>query len=226
MIDRLLASDPGLVALSFAWIGLVILVGEATRRLAGLSPDVTRKVVHVGVGFWALPTALYFRSPWWAAACPAVFVVLNALSYRFRLMAVIEEEGEGSPGTIYFPLVFAGLIVALWPFGARAATVAGLFAMGFGDAAASVLGRRLGRHRYRLGNAVKSWEGSGAMFAVSFAAILLGTYPLLWRWAVVPSLGAAAVSALAEAPAGRGLDNLTVPVSGALAFWALQVALR
>jgi len=141
MISWFLKSDPGLVALSFLWIFAVIAVGEGTRRVAKLPPDVTRKVIHVGVALWALPTALYFRSPWWAALAPLVFVVLNAISYRFRLMKVIEEEGEGTPGTIYFPLSFAALILILWPFGARAASVAGLYAMGLGDVYINLKGR-------------------------------------------------------------------------------------
>ena len=222
MISWFLKSDPALVLLSFLWITAVIVVGEGTRRLAKLPPDVTRKVIHVGVALWALPTALFFRSPWWAAACPLVFVVLNAISYRFRLMKVIEEDGEGTPGTIYFPLSFAALILVLWPFGARAASVAGLYAMGLGDAAASVIGRRYGRHTYSVGGGKKSWEGTAAMFAFSYAGILFGTYPLLHGFAVLPALGAAVAATLAEAPAGNGKDNLTVPAAGALAFWALQ----
>jgi len=215
--------DPGLVVLSFLWIGLVIAVGEAIRRLWHFPPPVTRKIVHVGVAFWALPTALWFDSPWWAAACPLTFVILNTLSYRLRLMAVIEEEGRGSPGTIYFPLVFAGLILALWPLGGRTASVAGLYAMGFGDAAASIVGRTWGHHRYTIGATTKSWEGTAVLVAVSFVAILLGTWATgLDRPLWIASAGAALAAALAEAPAGRGLDNLTVPIAAALTFWGLE----
>lgn len=221
MFQQLISHDPGWVVLSFAWIVLMIVVGEATRRLGGWAPDVTRKVIHVGVGFWALPTALVFVSPFWAALCPAVFIVLNALSYRFRLMAVIEEDGRGSPGTIYFPLAYVALILLLWPLGERPAMVAGLFAMGFGDAAASIVGRRYGRHTYRVPGGIKSWEGSLAMAAVSFVAILVGTFPLLWQAAWVPAAGAALAATAAEAPASRGLDNLTVPAAAATTFLLL-----
>jgi len=226
MIAHWLDSDPILTGLSFAWILAVIVVGEVARRAVGASPDLTRKIIHVGVAGWALPTALLFRSAWWAALCPLVFVVLNAISYRLRLMAVIEEEGEGSPGTIYFPISFAALILILWPMGGRAAMVAGLYAMGFGDAAASVVGRRWGRHPLRLGGARKSREGTLVMGVVSMAAILFGTFPLLGYWAWIPALGSAAAATLAEAVAGRGLDNLTVPFAGALSFWGLEALLR
>jgi phytol kinase len=226
MIPPWLDSDPRLVGLSFAWIVFVIAVGEGVRRFLGGAPDLTRKIIHVGVGAWALPTALLFRSAWWAALCPLVFVFLNALSYRLRLMDVIEEEGEGSAGTIYFPLSFAALTLLLWPVEGRAAMVAGLYAMGFGDAAASVVGRRWGCHPYRVAGARKSREGTLAMAAVSFAAILLGTYPLLGQWAWLPTLGATGAATLAEAVAGRGLDNLTVPAAGAVAFWGVEGLLR
>jgi dolichol kinase len=221
MLSTIAGNDPVLVGVSFLWIVLVIAAGELARRAAGQPPDLTRKIVHVGVGFWALPTALLFDSPWWAVLCPAVFIVLNALSYRLRLMEVIEEEGRGSPGTIYFPVAFVALILVFWPLGARAAMVAGLFAMAFGDAAASVVGRRWGRRRYRAAGGTKSWEGTAAMFGVSFAAILPGTWVLLAGPAWIPSLGAAAAAAAAEAPAGRGLDNLTVPAAAGFVFWAL-----
>ena len=217
------ARDEYLVIASFVWIALVIVIGESTRRLSGASPELTRKIVHVGVGIWALPTALYFNSPVWAALCPLTFVVLNALSYYYRLMPVIEVEGRGSPGTIYFPLVFAGLILVLWPMGARAASVAGLYAMGFGDAAASVVGQRWGRHRYRIGKVEKSWEGSMALFIAAFLAIYLATQILMpHRSTWLPSLGAALAAALAEAPAGHGLDNLTVPITAAFVYLGLE----
>ncbi len=223
MIEDILGSDPALVGVSFAWIFLVIAVAESARRVFRLAPDVSRKTVHVLVAFWALPTALLFHSAVWAAVTPLVFVVLNAVSWRFRLMAVIEEDGQGSPGTIYFPLSLAVLTLALWPHeGGRAASVAGMFAMGFGDASASILGRRFGKHRYTVAGGTKSWEGSAVMALASFAAILLGTLPLLDRPAVVPAVVAAVVAAVAEAPAGRGLDNITVPILSGLAFlWLL-----
>jgi phytol kinase len=94
--------------------------------------------------------------------------------------------------------------------------------MGLGDAAASMLGRRYGRHPYSLAGCRKSWEGSAAMAVFSFAGILVGTYFFQWEPLWLPSLAAALVATVAEAPAGRGLDNLTVPISAALTFLLVQ----
>lgn len=225
MLSEFFQRDPALVVLSFIWIFFVIGIGEGARRILHQPLDLTRKIIHIGVGAWALPTALLFDSPWWAAACPFVFVGLNALSYRFRLMDVIEEEGRGSPGTIYFPLSFALLIVCLWPWEGRAASVAGLYAMGFGDAAASIVGRRWGRRRFRKDGTGKSLEGTLAMLGVSFVFILLGTWPLAGSLQWTASAAAAGAATAAEAPAGRGLDNLTVPAAAALVFlWVSRMA--
>lgn len=222
MVSRILDSDPLLAGVSFLWIIFVIGVGESFRRFGRYPPDLTRKIIHVGVGAWALPTALLFDSPLWAALCPAVFILLNTLSYRFRLMDVIEEEGSGTPGTIYFPISFVALILVLWPMEGRAASVAGLYAMAFGDASASVLGRRWGRHPYRVAGSEKTWEGTAAMLVVSFLFVLVGTWPLLDHPAWLAAAGAAVVAAAVEAPAGRGLDNLTVPILAGGAFFLLR----
>ena len=221
MWEWITANDVRLIGLSFAWIISVIVVSEGLRRVFRWPSDVSRKVVHVLVAAWALPTALLFTDPWMAAVTPGVFVFLNALSYKFRLMDLIEEEGRGSAGTIYFPISFCLLIIALWPWDGRGAMVAGLFAMGFGDAAASVFGRRFGRHRYRAAGGTKSWEGTAIMFVVSAAAILLGTWPVS-GFSIPLALAAGAAAGMLEAPAGRGLDNLTVPLGTAGVYFLLQ----
>ena len=64
-----------------------------------------------------------------------VFVGLNALSYRFRLMDVIEEEGRGTPGTIYFPVSFCPPHRLPLALGGRAASVARSLRHGVRDAA-------------------------------------------------------------------------------------------
>lgn len=222
MFDWFLKSDPNLVLLSVLYIVAVVVVSEGLRKALSFPSDVSRKMVHVLVAVWALPTALLFESPWWAALGPAIFVGVNALSYKYRWLDTMEEDGEGSPGTIYFPLIFAVLILVFWNLGSRAAMVAGIYAMGFGDAAASVIGRRWGKHTYHLLGVRKSYEGSLAMFVFAFVGILLGTYPLQWTFQVVPALGAALTSTLAEAPVGEGKDNLTAPAVAAIVFFFLQ----
>jgi phytol kinase len=123
----------------------------------------------------------------------------------------------------------------------RLPVAAGIMAMALGDAGAAIVGRRWGRHRYRVpGGATKSWEGSAAFVVLAFAGIVLaglaagsadpdrlgalvdGAARLnVLGTALTAGLAAALVSAVAEAVTPWGLDNLTVPLSAAsvMAFW-------
>ena len=216
-------SDPILLALSFAWLACILLATEAARRFFKLRPAESRKLLHVLAAAWVLPHALLFESVLWAASLPAACILLNAVSYRYRLVAAMEEEGRGSPGTIAFALSWTLLTLCLWHLdGGRAASVAGMAAMGLGDAAAWFVGRR-GRRPLREG-AVKTWEGTFAMFAASFPAILLGTWPFLEAPAWGASLAASVAAAAAEVPSPRGLDNLTVPLGAAAVFLIVRSA--
>lgn len=46
-------------------------------------------------------------------------------------------------------------------------------AMTWGDALAALVGQRIGRHRYTIGQSSRTLEGSAVMFAVSAIAMLL-----------------------------------------------------
>lgn len=210
-------------ALSFGYVLAVIGLAEGLRRARRVSFGVSRKIIHVGIGTWVVPTVLLFHSMWWAAAPPAVFVLLNALSYRKKWVSSMDEAAGSNLGTIFFPLAFVLLILALW--GAedgRRAIAAGILVLAWGDAAAALVGLRFGRHRYRVGSGWRSWEGSAAMLGFSVLGIAAA------GWAVGPApfrpgvalVGAVVATAL-EASSRRGLDNLLVPLGTSLLLWGL-----
>jgi phytol kinase len=236
------------LALLVSYVYVILVVAIAIfMRARGVSPETTRKFVHVAVGTWVIPTVILFRNPWMAMIPPASFIVVNLVSYRFKALPAI-EEGERNPGTIYFPIAFVLAIVLFWPgilpaggtsldpsfpfsrFGVAAA----IMAMAWGDAAASLIGRRIGRRRFEVpGGGRKSVEGVVAFFVFAFlglevAAIALlmvpgaGGFPpglsfmeavaMAARFRILPIALAAAGGALAEAITPLGLDNLTVPL--------------
>jgi phytol kinase len=215
--------DAGAVALSFAYILVIVGVGEAIRKRAGLGVDFTRKVVHVGVGIWIVPTLLLFEDWRLAALTPAVFILLTALSYLFRFVPSIEQTDRGNVGTILFPLAFVVLIGWLWPQGRADAIAGGILVLALGDAAAAMIGRRFGRHRYRILGATRSWEGSTAMFALSLAALVLAQALFASGGVRIGVAAAAALVATAlEAGSPWGFDNLLVPVGTAGALLLLS----
>ncbi|HEX7878567.1 MAG TPA: hypothetical protein VF720_04125 [Candidatus Eisenbacteria bacterium] len=110
-----MSNDVLWLILSYVAVFALLAVGTWAGKRGG-SPEITRKIIHIGVGTWIIPTTLGFDSAWMAIIPPASFVVLNLISYRYRLVKAM-EVGDRSPGTIYFPLAFVMLILVFWPGG-------------------------------------------------------------------------------------------------------------
>lgn len=232
-----MSPDLAWLLISYLYVAAVLVTGTLAARVRR-SPDLTRKIIHVGVGTWIIPTAVFFESPWMAMIPPVSFILLNLASYRFKLVKAMEGE-EANPGTIYFPLAFVILMLAYWP-GAlfrsglpwaphgpagpgRFPVAAGIMVMAWGDAAASIFGRRFGRHRWPVAGGQRSLEGSLAFLVFGVLGVMAadhflaggGTFPLPEAWPAGATLRAVAVvmpAVLVEAVSPRGLDNLTVPL--------------
>jgi phytol kinase len=215
------------LAASYAYATGLILVAQALRRAFGAPQELTRKLVHIGAGMWVFAVLALFDT-WQIGVLPfATFVLINYLFYRFRLFSAM-DAADSPPGTVYFALAITLLFSLLWrpasPLDRAPIAVAGAMALTWGDALAALVGRRWGRHRYRLGASGRSWEGSAVMFVVSAAVIFLVlvllpgsalspyALPIGVSRALRAALLGAGVAALAEAASPRGTDNLSVPL--------------
>lgn len=206
---------------SYGYVGACVAAGEGGLRL-GLSREGARKVIHVGVGLWIFGTLALFAHREWAVVPSLTAAVANGIIHRKRWLKSVEAEPDNL-GTVYFPLAFALLVWAAWERPAVAA--GGIMAMAVGDALASLVGRRWGRHRYATwGGELKSLEGSLAMAVGTFLAVLAvisrmpGLAPDMPR--VPLALLCAVVATVAEALGTRGRDNLWVPLAaGAVLAW-------
>jgi phytol kinase len=225
------------LAISYIYaIGLLV-IGEGLRRLFDVKPDLTRKVIHVGAGMWVFGVLLLFNR-WEIGIIPfATFIGLNYLFYRYRFIGAMDTQ-DSSPGTIYFAISVTLLFGLLWrpdgPVDNVAIAVAGIMAMTWGDALAALIGRRFGQHKYQVGNSVRSWEGSAAMFVASTVAIFLVLLllpgsslsplakPFSLAWALFTAVITATFATLAEAVSPHGTDNLSVPLVAAGVVWIIM----
>jgi phytol kinase len=218
------------LAASYAYaIGLIALA-EWLRRAVGLRQEWTRKLVHVGAGLWVFGVLALFDT-WQIGVLPfATFIIGNYLFYRYRVFDAMDAQ-DGTPGTVYFAIAITLLFGLLWrpqgPIDHAPFAVAGAMALAWGDALAAVLGRRYGRHRYRIWGGERSLEGSAAMFLASATAMLLALVlvpgsalsahaaPIGGGRALAAALLGAGVATLAEALSPHGTDNLSVPLMAA-----------
>jgi dolichol kinase len=177
-----------------------------------------RQLIHFAT------TALALTLPWlpqWAAyaACGAAIAMWwIALPLLHRDLGLARDGEPFVNGLRMYPVAVL-LVLVLFP---RPAAVAGWAAMGVGDAASNVLGRRFGRPGF-LGRADRSLVGTLAFVATA--------WPAAWALAtwVDPSHASAPwAAALAAAGAGAAVellplqrfvdDNLPIALAAAAAY--------
>ncbi len=199
----------------------ILFLGQVLYQKGIFSPKGLRKWIHVLTGSWILPCVYLFEHWYWAAFLPLLFVVINLWGQTHLPLSFESEERFGP---VYFPISFVILIALFWDWPLRWVVCASLLIMAWADAGASFVGQRWGRHRFSLFGARKSLEGSFAMMALSFVICWIvfggfGRFPTASTLLV--SSAVALVATGVEALSGRGLDNLTVPLSSAFVSYLM-----
>ena len=133
------------LAISGAYIVLVLVVATLVAKYTDGAAENSRKLVHILVGNWVFITP-YFTSLWAVILVPAVFVVVNSLSLKYKLIPAMERDDD-SLGTVYYAismlLLAGGAFVLGWPL----LSFAGLLTMAYGDGLAAIVGARWNRIR-------------------------------------------------------------------------------
>lgn len=206
------------------------------RVLTKIEDEVFRKLLHMillgSLFVWteAFPT-------WQSAAASAL--IFAALVYpilwfaeRFKGYSKLVTErksGELKSSLLVVFFMYAVVVAICWGwFDDRMLALASIYAWGFGDAAAALVGKRFGKHKIggKIIQGRKSFEGTTAMFIVSLISvftILTLRGGLMWYETLVISVVVAAVSAVVELYTLNGIDTITCPVA---AMVVLIVLLR
>ena len=205
--------------LSYIGIFSIIIFASILMR-TGLNAFYVRKVVHIGVSNWWILAAIFFTNPVWPVAGALSFIIINFISYRRHIFKAMEAaEQKENLGTVYFPISL--LILSIICFGGYAPLktgAAGILVLGYGDGIAAIIGKSLGKRRYHIPGAERSYIGNAAMFAASFLTIcaVAGYYN---EAHILLTAGAVAAGAtIAEAFTPFGLDNISVPLTASLIY--------
>lgn len=206
------------------WLGVVGFLAEWLYRSKLASPEVVRKVVHIGVGNVIL-LAWWMQTPGWlGVGASVVFSTIAFISYRLPILPSINGVGRKSLGTFFYAVSIGILVGIFWTLHLPHYAVVGVLVMTWGDGLAALVGQRFGKHPYKVWGMEKSWEGSLTMALVSFTVIglILGSvWGQSWQvWAI--AAGVAILATGLEAFSNYGIDNLTVPLGSAFASFALS----
>lgn len=211
------------IPVSFGYVFAFIGVAQLLLERGHLSPDVTRKVIHIGVSHWWLLAMLFFDRWEFAIVGPLAFIFINLASYLFRLFPAMEHpERRRNLGTVYFPISLLVLVLLFWagPLEIWMGGV-GILVLGWGDGLAALVGEKTRGRTFRVYGSTKSVAGTLTMLiaASAVAAVFLAVYspggvlgiggaPGI----VLGALLVGVVSSAVELATPWGVDNLTVPL--------------
>ena len=188
----------------------------------GAPKKITRKIVHILVGFeWLILYVFMGPGVHFLAVC-LIFTAVLAVSYRKSLMPMISSDGDNAPGTVYYAIAMSIMAVIMLfepsmihPFGI------GVFCTSFGDGLAGLVGQSLSpEHNPKIyGN--KSLAGTLTNFAVCFAVALFFSHYFEMGLNLWHCLAIAVFGTQLELFIGRGLDNILITLGTSLLSYSL-----
>jgi len=210
------------IIVSFIFIFLIIGVSTFLTNKKILSGEGSRKFIHIGVANWWIIAMIFFDSPLWAAVVPALFIIINYISYKKQIFKAMERGGEKSDlGTVYYAIsLFVLSIVTFWEGMNPYVGAMGILIMGYGDGFAAVIGKKYGKHKFEVMGGQKSLEGATVMFVVSFVVAFI-IAQLAGGSSLLLPLSLAMIATLVELFSPYGTDNLTVPFITSLSYYFL-----
>ena len=224
-----------LLLLIICYLYIVTVIFIAVRIDHKFPKNLKRKFLHIMIGnfVYVIPfftfTTFPANFPFFVAS-PFILLTLSASpASPFNLKNKISGLSDITTGGHQFGLVFYAISYTILAFFFSAkpyVIIAGILPMAFGDAAASIIGQKIGHHQFNIFSK-KSIEGTITMFTITFVSMTLSLFlfsylcPFSTSILVLASLGVAALATALEALTPKGLDNLTVPLISAVAFLLL-----
>lgn len=208
------------LAIIMVLISLMILIGSLYGLKKYLSPEWSRKILHIVMGCITLTFPWLFHEIWpviilGILATSSLLIVKYLKTLHKSIGTVIHGVARQSEGEIYFPL--AVVIVFTLAQGDWLLFFIPILILTIADAAAALIGLRYGLNNYKTDDGFKSIEGSIAFLLIAFLSIHL-TLLLFTETgrleSVLIGLIVGLLVMLIEAFSWRGLDNLFVPIGG------------
>ena len=210
--DRILVGVAAVIAAYGALFG-----GAELLRRWEIPGEHTRSLVHALSALLALGLPYLFGSPWPVVVMGIGFAGSMVLSERLGLLGSIHDVPRRTTGAAMFPL---GIAVAYALTGGEVPGYpVAVLALGLGDPAAAIMGRRFARRSATIWGTRRSVEGSIAACLVSGLATMTVLFVTGWSDGlalIALGLAVGIAVALAEATSPFGFDNVAIPFVAAI----------
>jgi phytol kinase len=210
------------------WVAVAVCLGaflllfavlQIFARTVCAAPETSRKLLHTGSGLLSVAFPFLFDELWpvlflTGASALLVGTIKFLPAARRSFGCVTNRVDRSTFGELYFPLSVA-LLFWLTRDHDVLLYVVPLLMLTFADATCAIVGGRYGLTPYACDG--KSLEGSVAFAVVAFFCVHVPL--LLWSSvgrteSLLISVTLALIVMLIEGGAGRGLDNLFIPLAG------------
>ncbi|MCB9617178.1 MAG: hypothetical protein H6722_32510 [Sandaracinus sp.] len=209
---------------------LLVALREHAVHAPSLRPtNYVRNVFHVGNALGVVALLVFLPSPWLIPLASAFFGLAVFLETSRRVSARWNDVLMKLFGPVAHPYEHYRVNSASWYVGALfvlawmqrpMVAAVGVGVLGLADPAASIVGRRFGRHKLIHGRTLEGTTTFAIVGALVAAAVLIGFgTPIVT--ALVVALVSGVAGALAELLSRRIDDNFSVPVLTAAAAWGV-----
>ncbi len=211
----------------FGIIMVFIAISEVAQKFFKLSPELSRKFVHVMVGVLVSLAPFFLRTSLPVIVLGLLFTVLNYITLTKDSLKGMHTTERISYGTVYFPIAFTLLVIMFWDRN-LVIFIISMLILAFSDTAATMVGERINSERkFILWHDKKSLPGSLAFF-VATVLVVFFAYPIYASLgnfqALAPqhlagmAIFTAFITTVAEAVSKRGSDNLTLTLAAGLSM--------
>jgi len=211
------------IIISVLFVFIVIGISTLLTKKNILKDEGSRKFIHIGVSNWWIIAMLFFDNNIYASIVPALFVILNYISYKKNIFTAMERDGSKEDlGTVYYAIsLFILSLITFKNINYSYIGALGILTMGYGDGFAAVIGKKYGRKKFEVFGSKKSIIGSLTMFIATFIVcyIILSIFNPVN--VLTYSFILAFFATLLELFTPKGFDNLSVPLGTSMIYYLL-----
>jgi dolichol kinase len=193
------------LGLSAGYLAVVLAI-EILKRKRKVSPELTRRLIHIFSGVYTVLDYYLLPSVWFIALITISLIVM-IVSQRLGWFSSIHDVRRKTYGEIFLPL--GTLLTYAISQGRPEIFVPSIFIMTFADSFAGLTSDLLKKER-------KVFQGSVVFFVIAFLLLVENTHLPLGH-----TLLATIVVTLVERFSPLGSDNATVPMATALLLLTL-----
>lgn len=202
------------IIVSIIFVGMVIASAKVFEKNG---KEASRKYIHIMLSNWWVIAMIFFDNMFAAAFVPALFVIINYLSYKKGLIKVMErtknDKNKDSLGTVYYALsLFILALITFGPLNNPTIGLCGIFVMGYGDGLAAVIGKNVKSRAYKIKGNQKTLAGSATMFVVTLIIIFMFLKYIETEYVLIKAIIVSIIMTIIEAISIKGTDNITVPI--------------